>query len=98
MVDEQVARNGSDPSDERPLRVVVARESAVHLDEDLLSEVLGVVGRSGEAVAEVVDSPVIGLHDFLPGGGVTGDTAPDQHRNDLDVFHWCSPENYDLPN
>src|SRR6201993_1674809 len=98
MVDEQVARNGGHPGDECALGVVVARKSAVHPDEDLLGEVLGVVGRSREAVADVVDSPVIGLHDFLPGGGVTGDTAPDQHRNDLDVFHWCSPENYDLLN
>ena len=77
-----------------PFDVVVARKSAVHLDEDLLREVLGVVGGPSKAVADVVYPPVIGLHDFLPGSGVASDTAPDQHRNDLDVFHLRSPEDF----
>ena len=72
--------------------MVIARKGAVHLDEDLLGEVLGIVGGAGEAVTDVVDAPIVSLHDFLPGGGVAGNTSPNQHRNDLDVFHLHSPE------
>ena len=79
-----------------PFGMVIARKRAVHLDENFLREVFGVVARSGKAIADVIDPAVIGLHDFLPGGGIAGDTAPDQHRDHLDVFHLRSPENYFL--
>jgi hypothetical protein len=72
--------------------MVIARESPVHLDEDLLSEVLRIVGGPGKAVTEVINASIVGLHDFLPGSGVAGNTSPNQHRNDLDVFHLHSPE------
>ena len=77
----------------RDLRVEFATRRGPLIALDGLSfdiasgEVLGVVGRSGEAIANVVDASVVGLHDFLPGGGVAGNTSPNQHRDDLDVFH-----------
>ena len=92
MVHQQIPRDRRDPGNECTLAMVIARESAVHLDEDLLGEVLGIIGGAGEAVTEVVNAPIIGLHDFLPGSGVAGNTSPNQHRNDLDVFHLHSPE------
>src|SRR5579864_3942903 len=92
MVNQQVAGDSCNPGYERALGMVIARKSAVHFDEYILGQVLGVVARSCETVADVVDAPVIGLHDFLPGGGVPGNTAPNQHRDDLDVFHLYSPE------
>src|SRR5208282_6911958 len=91
MIDQQVAGNGGDPGDERSLGAVVAGEGAVHLDEDFLGEVFGVVGRSGEAVADVVDTPVVGLNDFFPGSGVARNTAANQHRDYLDVFQATLP-------
>jgi hypothetical protein len=63
-----------------------------------LGEILGIVGRTSEAVTNVVDASIVGLHDFLPGGSVPGNTASDQHCDDLDVFHLHSPENPDLVN
>ena len=55
-----------------------------------------VVGRSGEAVADVIDTPVVGLDDFFPGGGVARNTAADQHRNYLDIFQTELPGKLDL--
>ena len=98
MVHQQVAGNGRNPGDERAFRCVIARKRAVHLDENFLRQVLGVVGRAGEAIADVVYPTVIGLHNLLPGGGIAGDTTPDQHRDDLDVFHVRSPEKVRLLN
>jgi len=86
VVDQQVASDGSNPGDEGTFGVVVAGKRAVHLDEDLLGEVFGVVGRSGETVADVIDTAVVGLDDFLPGSVVAGTAAADQHRDYLDVF------------
>src|SRR5271167_763014 len=91
MIDEQVAGDGGDPGDERAFGAVVAGQGAIHLDEDLLGEVLGVVGGSGEAVADVIDTPVVGLNDFFPGSGVAGNTAADQHRDYLNVFQTMLP-------
>src|ERR1700685_1721387 len=91
VIDEQVAGDGGDPGDERAFGVVVGCERAVHLDEDLLGEVFGVVGRSGEAVADVVDTAVVGVDDFLPGSGVAGTAAADQHPDYLGVFPYLVP-------
>src|SRR5581483_3587516 len=92
MVYQQISGDRTYPGDEGPFGMVVAGKSAVHLDEDLLGEVLGVVGRSRKSIANVVNTPGVSLHDFLPGGGVAGNTSPNQHRNDLDVLHLRSPE------
>ena len=78
MIDQQVAGNGGDPGHEGALTGVIGVESAVHLDEDFLGEVLGVVGVAGEAVADVVDAAVVALDDFLPGSGVSANAATDQ--------------------
>src|SRR6516162_625786 len=96
MVDQQVASDGGNPGHECTFRRVIARKRAVHLDEDFLRQVLSVIGRTGEAVTDVVYPAVIVLHDLLPGGGIAGDTTPDQHRDDLDVFHCFSPETADF--
>src|SRR5579862_2572276 len=86
VVDQKVARDCRNPRNERPLRGVVGGKCPVHLDEHFLGKVFGVVGRSGKAIADVVNTTVVGLNDFFPGRGVPGDTAPDQHRNYLDIF------------
>ena len=91
VVDQQVAGDCGYPGDERALRVVVAGQRAVHLDEDFLGEILGVVGGSGEAIADVIDTAVIGLDDFFPGSRIAGDAAAHQHRDYLDVFQTKTP-------
>src|SRR6185369_3254488 len=68
-----------------------------HLDEDFLGEVLGVVARSGEAIADVVNAPVVALNDLLPGHDVAGYAATDQHGNDLGVFQPALPGTPGLP-
>src|SRR4030081_541452 len=93
VVDQKVAGNRGDPSDESAFRGVVARKCAVHLDEDLLSEVLGVIARARETIADVIDTPVVCADDFFPGGGIAGNTAAHKHRNDLDVFQPVLPGN-----
>src|SRR5437879_2646726 len=75
VVDQQVTGDRRDPGDKGAFGVVVAGQRAVHLDEDLLGEVFGIVPGSGEAVADVVDTTVVGLNDFLPGGGIAANTA-----------------------
>src|SRR5580704_8286082 len=91
VIDQQISGDRGHPGHESSLGVVIARESAVHLDEDLLGKVFSVVRRTREAVADVVDTPVVGLDDLLPSRGIAGDTAPDQHRNYLDVFQTKAP-------
>ena len=87
VVHQQVASDGRNPGYKGTLGAVIAGQRAVHLDKDFLGQVFGVVGRSRETIANVIDTPVVGLDDFLPSSGVAGDTAPDQHRDYLNVFH-----------
>src|SRR5208283_4407625 len=91
MIHQQVSSDRGHPGDERSLRAVVAGERAVHLDEDLLGEILGVVGGAGKAVADVIDTPVVSANDFFPGSGVAGNATADQHRDYLDVFQTMLP-------
>src|SRR5581483_1635072 len=93
MIDQEVARDRGYPRHERAALDIIGLQRAVHLDENLLGEVLGIVCRSGEAVTDVVDPPVVTLHDLLPGGGVAGDAATDQHSNHLGVFQDRTPRN-----
>ena len=70
MIDQQVPGDGRDPGHERALGRIVGTEGAIHLDKDLLGEVLRVFRIAGKAVADVVDSPVIALHNFFPSRGI----------------------------
>src|ERR1700751_582649 len=78
MVDEAIAGHGSDPGHEGAALDVVGAERAVHLDENFLGKVLGVVGGAGETVADVVDATMVALDDLFPGDGVTSDAASDE--------------------
>ena len=91
VVDQQVSRDGGYPGHEGPAFDVIGLQGAVHLDEDLLGEVLGVVARARKAIADVVDAPVVALHDLLPGSRVARNTAADQHGGDLRVFQLALP-------
>ena len=91
MVHQKIAGNGGDPGHERAPLHIVGIQRAVHLDEDLLREVLGVIGRPREAIAGVIDSPVVALHNLLPGARIACDAATDQQGNGLCVFQPALP-------
>src|SRR2546430_1486298 len=96
MINEQVAGDGRNPSHERCPPCVVRTQRAIHLDEDFLRKILGIVRRARETIADVIDSPVVALHNLLPGHRVASDTATDQHGNGLSVFQPSLPGTPDL--
>ena len=78
MVDEEVAGEGGDPGLEAALEGVEAGEVLVELEEDVLGEIFGVGGRSGETVADGVDAAMLGDDELLPGLRVAGDALANQ--------------------
>src|SRR5271154_1626120 len=86
MIDQKVAGNGGDPGHERPFFRIVGVQGAVHLDKDLLGEVLSVFRVSGEAIADVVNSPLIALDDLLPSRGIARNAATDQQSDNLGII------------
>ena len=74
-----------------PALDVVGIQGAEHLDEDFLGKILSVVAGSGETIANIVDTPVVALNDFLPCHCIAGYAATDQHGNDLGVFQPALP-------
>src|ERR1019366_2394416 len=91
MIDQQVAGNGRDPGHERALARIVGIQGAVHLDKDLLSEILRVAGIAGKAVADVVNPPVIALNDFFPSRGIAPNAATDEQSDNLGFFQNQTP-------
>ncbi len=91
MVDQQVAGNGGDPGHKRTLARIICIESPVHLDKDLLGEVLRIVGVTSKPVADVVYPPVIALNDLLPSRGIARNTATDQQSDNLGFFQTRLP-------
>src|SRR3984885_15989937 len=83
VIDQQVARDGGYPSHERPSFDVVGLKGTIHFNENFLGEILGIVARAGKAIADVVNAPVVALHDLLPRRGVARKTAAYQHGGDL---------------
>ena len=78
VIDQQVTGDGRHPGHERrPLRVI-GFQAAIHFDEDFLGEVLRLVWRAGKAIADVIDAPVVALHNLLPSGGLAGNAATDE--------------------
>ena len=72
VVDRVVARHGQQPRAERPVRLPVLVERLVHLDEDLLRQVLGLVDPPGEAVGEAEHLASVACDELPPGGLVAG--------------------------
>src|SRR5262249_14863412 len=67
VVDRLVAGHGPEPGPEGPMDRLVAIECLVHLDEDLLRQVLGLVDASREAVGDAEDPPRVPGHELAPG-------------------------------
>ncbi len=86
MIDQKIAGNGGDPGHKRTLARVIGIQGAVHLDKDLLGEVLSILGIPGKSVADVINSPMIPLNNLLPGRGIAGNAATDQQSDNLGVI------------
>jgi hydroxyethylthiazole kinase-like sugar kinase family protein len=91
MVDQKVAGHGCYPGHESTTLDVITTECAVHLDKDLLGQIVGVGARSGKAVANVVDATVVALDNLLPCHGVACNTATDQQSSHMGVFQVALP-------
>src|ERR1700686_1243866 len=70
MIDQKVPGEGGQPRGKCPFFKVIAAHRPINPDKDLLRQVLGVVGRVGKAVAQVVNAPVMEPHDLLPCRGI----------------------------
>src|SRR5690349_17061830 len=91
MVHQQITSDACYPGHECAAPQIVRIQCAINFDEDLLREVLRVISRSCETIADVVNPPMISMYDILPGPSVAGDTATDQQGYDLGVFQPALP-------
>src|SRR6202051_3445372 len=86
MIDQQVPCDGSDPSHKRALARVIGIQSPVHLDKNLLGEVLSILRIPGKPVANAINPPVIPLNNLLPSRSIARNTATDQQSDNLGII------------
>ena len=91
VVHQQISRDRRDPGHKRSPRSVEGAERAIHFDEYFLGQVSRIVGRSGKAIADVIDPAMILLNDFLPSRSVAGNTATDEGIDGLDIVQSALP-------
>src|SRR2546421_316104 len=90
MVDQKIAGNRGEPCSKRALPDVIGAQSAIDLDKDVLGKVLGIVGRAGKPIAQVVDATAVKTHDLLPGCGIATQATANQEPGLL-IFHAVPP-------
>src|SRR5260221_425879 len=78
VVHQQVAGKRGQPGSKSAFLNVIAAKGPVDSDKDILGQVLGVVSGVGEAVAEVIDAPLVQTHNALPSHSIAGHTLPHQ--------------------
>src|SRR5436305_8464472 len=79
MVHQQIAGQGGQPGGKCPFFNIIAAQSAVELDEDVLGQVLGVIRGVGKAVAEVINPAVVQADNLLPCRGVPAQASADKY-------------------
>src|SRR2546429_3171320 len=67
MVNQQIARHARHPGCKSTMGRTIAAQSAVHPEENILRQVLGLRSVSREPVADVKNAPAVATHKFLPG-------------------------------
>src|SRR5215471_3601374 len=97
MIDQKIARNGGYPGHKRASLDIIRIQRFIHLDENFLGQVLGVVPGTGKAITDVINAPVVALDDFLPGGCIARNTATDQSSNELGIFQPALPRTPGTP-
>src|ERR1041385_3672589 len=90
MVHQEVPGQGGEPGVKCPFFNVIAAHRAINPDKDLLCQVLSVVRRVGEAIAQVVNPAVIQADELLPCPGVPGQTSANKYSCLL-LFQAVSP-------
>src|ERR1022692_4601040 len=91
MVHQQISSDRGDPGHERSPCGVERAKRAIHFDEYFLRQICRILGRSGKAIADVVDPAMILLNDFLPSRSVAGNTATDEGIDGLDIVQSALP-------
>src|SRR5207247_8844903 len=91
MVHQQITSDACYPRHECAAPQIVRIQSAINFDEDLLREVLRVISRSCETIADVVNPPMVPLYDILPSPCVAGYKATDQQYYELGVYRTARP-------
>lgn len=67
MVNQEVACHARHPGREPAVDRFVARQRAVHPEENFLRQVLGLMRLAGEPVTQVVHAARMPVYEFLPG-------------------------------
>ena len=67
VVDQQIAGEGRNPGLKASASQIERRKIAVHLDKDVLCQVLGVMRGAGKAIAKRIDAAVMCLDQLGPG-------------------------------
>src|SRR5664280_2119715 len=91
MVHQQISSDRGDPGHERSPRGVERAERAIHFDEYFLGQVCRILGRSGKAIADVIDPAMILLDDFLPSRSVAVNTSTDEGIDGWDIVQSALP-------
>ena len=91
MIHEQITGDRGYPSREGAPFQVVGVERFIHLYEDILRKIFGLVCGTGEAIANVVDAAVVLADDIFPGGCIAGHAATDKSSNELGVLQPALP-------
>jgi hypothetical protein len=86
VIHQEVAGEGGDPGLEAALLGIEAGQVLIKLEEDLLSEVFGIIAGAGETVADGVDAAVLRDNELLPGLRIPRHTL----ANQLDECFVCS--------
>jgi hypothetical protein len=89
VVDGVVAGHRHEPGWEGPVGLVISIERLVHLDENLLCQILGLVHPPREAVGEAEDLAGVESDQLMPGTLVPA-TAPRQEFVDTRIQVWLA--------
>ena len=77
MIDQQIPRQPRKPHGKGTFAGAKTFERPEHAQENVLGEILRLLIRAGEAVADRVHTPGMDLHQILPGGLLAAQAALD---------------------
>jgi hypothetical protein len=75
MIYQKVPGESGQPRSKCPFFNSIATHGAVKPDKYFLGQILGIIGRAGKPIAQVIDSPVVHTHNLLPCPGIPGQAA-----------------------
>src|SRR5208282_3300939 len=78
MINQQVAGHARHPRCESSVCRAVTHQCPIHAKEHILRQILGLRAVPYESVADVVDTPRVPTHKFLPGRAIALEALLDQ--------------------